>query len=220
VTTSLSSIRVILVDDHKLLLELLADSIGLIPGFSVVARCTSSLEAIEAAQTTACDVVVLDLMMPGIDGLECVRSLRRADPSKKILIVSGNTHPLSLSRALQLDVRGYVEKSADTEEILLAIRTVAAGKTYFGQSLQTTVRKLRASPFPFDAAQRLSSRERTVLAGIAAGGTSKSIAAQLALSEFTIKNHRRRIKSKTGLQTNAELILHATKLGLHQTATL
>lgn len=209
----------ILVDDHKLLLELLAESIGLLPGFKVAARCTSGTEAIAAAQSNPCDVVVLDLMMPGIDGLECVRTLRRADPEKKILVVSGTTHPLSVGRALQLGVRGFVEKSAGTEEILQAIRTVAAGRTYFGKSLHTTVRKLRASPFPLDAADRLSARERTVLAGIAAGGTSKSIAAQLGLSEFTVKNHRRRIKSKTGLQTNADLILHATRLGLHHIET-
>lgn len=209
-------IRVILVDDHKFLLELLADSIALLPDFLVVGRCSSGMEAIETARTTPCDLMLLDLMMPGLDGIECVRALRRADPAVKILIVSGNTNPLSVSRAMQLGVRGYVEKSAGTEEILQAVRAVAAGRICFGRSIQPTVTKLQLSPFPLDAADRLSPRERTVLAGIAAGQTSKSIAAQLGLSEFTIKNHRRRIKSKTGLQTNAELILYATKLGLNQ----
>jgi DNA-binding NarL/FixJ family response regulator len=217
---NLQSCRVILADDHRMLVELLAESIDEVAGFKVVGRCFSGLEVIEEIRRTHCDVVVLDLMMPGLDGLECLRALRRVAPDVEILILSGSANPLSVNRALNLGVRGYVEKSAGTEEILVAIRTVAAGKKYFGQSVQATVRKLRSSPFPFDAADRLSSRERTVLAGVAAGGTSKSIAAQLELSEFTVKNHRRRIKSKTGLQTNAELILHATKLGLCQTETL
>jgi len=214
VTTQLPRVRVVLVEDHQLLLELLADSIGPLAEFEVVGRFTSGVAFLSAAKSLKGDVVLMDLMMPGMNGLECVRSLRREDPSWKILVVSGNTHALSVSRALQLGVNGYVEKSAPTEEILTALRAVASGKTYFGRSMQAKVRKLRDSPFPLDAADRLSSRERTVLAGIAAGQTSKTIAAALGLSEFTIKNHRRRIKSKTGLQTNAELIRFATNLQL------
>jgi DNA-binding NarL/FixJ family response regulator len=220
VTTSQPITRVVLVDDHQLLLELLADAIGQLPEFEVVGRFTAGVAFLRAAKSLACDVVVLDLMMPDLNGLECVRSLRRSDPSRKILIVSGNTHALLVSRALQLGVKGYVEKSAPTEEILTALRTVAAGKTYFGRSMQAKIRKLHDSPFPLDAADRLSSRERTVLAGIAAGQTSKTIAAALGLSEFTVKNHRRRIKKKTGLQTNAELIRHATSLQLVEPDTL
>ena len=202
-------------DDHRLLLELLADSIAHQAEFEVVGRCTSGIEAIEAVRSTPCDVVALDLMMPGIDGFECIRSIRRRDPNIQILVLSGNPNPVFVSRAMKLGVRGYVEKSAPTEEILAALRTVAAGRIFFGRSIQPTVRKLQSSPFPLDAADRLSARERTVLAGIAAGQTSKAMAAQLGLSEFTVKNHRRRIKSKTGFQTNAELILHASQIGLH-----
>lgn len=186
----------------------------------MVGRFTSGIAFLRAAKAIECDVVQLDLMMPDLNGLECVRSLRRADPSRNILIVSGNTNALSISRALRLGIRGYVEKSAPTEEILTALRLVAGGKSYFGRSLQAKVRKICDSPFPLDASDHLSSREHTVLAGIAAGQTSKAIAAALGLSEFTVKNHRRRIKNKTGLHTNAELIRLATRLELVEPESL
>lgn len=207
-------IRLILVDDHQMLLELLADAIGLDPRFRITATCTGGSEAIETVRKCPCDVLLIDLIMPGVDGLECIRTLRRIKPELKTLVLSGNTDPVNLSRAMRLGVLGYVEKSAGLAEIMRAINTIGEGGTFFGGSIKPTVRRLSSSPFPLDAADRLTARERVVLAGIASGGTSKKIASQLGLSEFTVKSHRRRIKSKTGLQTNAELVLHAAKLGL------
>jgi DNA-binding NarL/FixJ family response regulator len=209
-----SPIRVIIVDDHKFLLELLAAALEQKPGLKVVASCSCAREAIEAARRQPSDVILIDIVMPGIDGLECIRAIRRDQPRQRFLIMSGNTQPLTVSRALQLGIKGYIEKNASIGEILQALTEIAAGRIYFGGTVEPKVRRLSSSPFPLDAADRLTERERVVLAGIASGGTSKKIASQLGLSEFTVKSHRRRIKSKTGLQTNAELVLHAAKLGL------
>lgn len=211
-----ATIRLLIVEDHNSIRELMVDAFEAIEGFEVAGSTNYGKEAMELSATLKPDVVVLDAMLPDFSGLDCVKAIRRNSPATKILVFSANASPVLLSRAMELGVSGYLEKSSGFRELTDAVRLVATGATCFGHSIATTVSSLQKSPFPLDAVHRLSVRERTVLAGIAAGKNSKMIADQLGLSLFTVNNHRRRIKDKTGLRTTSDLTLHALSLGLVQ----
>lgn len=215
------AVRLLIVEDHNSIRELMVDAFTAIEGFEVAGSTNTGQEAMELSASLKPDVVILDAMLPDFSGLDCVKTIRRSSPATKILVFSANASPVLLSRAMELGVSGYLEKSSGFRELTDAVRLVATGATCFGHSIAATVNNLQKSPFPLDAVNRLSARERTVLAGIAAGKNSKMIAADLGLSLFTVNNHRRRIKDKTGLRTTSDLTLHALSLGLveeHQPA--
>ncbi len=209
-------IRLVIVDDHQGLRQILADALAEVPGFKVVGQASTGRETLELCQEVAPDIVLLDAMLPDANGLDLVRSLRRSSPRTRVVIYTGNTSPILVSRAVELGVSGFVEKSAAFPDLLKAIRSVASGTCYFSKAANQTMMRLRRSPFPPGACDRLTPRERMVLSAIAAGRRSKEIAADLGLSLFTVNNHRQRIKGKTGLSSTSDLTLHALHLGLIQ----
>lgn len=206
--------RLVIVEDHHSVRELLVDAFTQLEDSEVVGQASSGRDAIAACAEHKPDVVLLDAMLPDMSGLDCVRSIRRSAPQAKILVFSGNTNPVLVSRAIALGVHGYVEKSIGFKDLVAAVRLVSQGGAYFGKAIKPTLNGIRNSPFPLDAAGHLTARENGVLAGIAMGKSSKVIAAELGLSIFTVHNHRRRIKAKTGLRTTADLTIYALNLGL------
>jgi len=206
--------RIVIVDDHHAVRELLVEALSLLKDCNVVGWAATGRDAIAVCAEHTPDVVLLDAMLPDMSGIDCVRSIRGSTPKAKILVFSGNTNPVLVSRAVALGVHGYVEKSIGFNELVVAVRLVANGGTYFGQAIKPTLNGIRKSPFPLDAASRLTPRENGILAGIAMGKSSKVIAAELDLSIFTVHNHRRRLKAKTGLRTTSDLTIFALKLGL------
>lgn len=180
----------------------------------VVGESSTGAGAIEQSTKLHPDIVLLDAMMPDLNGLDCVRLIRRSTPNVKIILFTGNSNPILIGRSVELGLQGFIEKSVEFSELIKAVCVVAAGKTYFSKSLCSMMKQIQRSPFPVGAGSKLTAREHSILQGVAAGKSSKEIGDELGLSFFTVNNHRRRIKQKTGLKSVADFTLYALELGL------
>ena len=168
----------------------------------------------EVCRTCRPHVLVLDAVLPGKQGPEAVKKLIRTSPTTKILIFSGQINPISLRLALDDGATGYLPKSAPFVELIDGIKAVHAGKLFWGAGTAPMIKRILSGATPRTGVEVVSRRERDVLAGIAAGRSSKEIAENLGLSAFTIENHRRRIMDRTGIRSIAGLTLFAVELGL------
>lgn len=206
-------IRIELAEDQRLIRELLAGVLALEADFQVVAEAGTGREAIALAASTQPDIVVLDISLPDIDGMEVARALRKAQPKLPILALSIHEEPYFVQEMLRAGADGYVVKSAAVRELVQAIRTVSQGSMYLSPVI-TRQAVGRGPAFLSGAAARLSAREREVLILIANGKTSAEIAARLSISAGTVEAHRRNIMTKLGLHTIAELTKYAVREGL------
>lgn len=207
------SIRIELAEDQRLIRELLASVLGHEADFEIVAEAGTGRDAIALAQSTHPDIVVLDISLPDLDGMEVARALRKAQPKLAILALSIHEEPYFVQEMLRAGADGYVVKSAAVRELVQAIRTVSQGSMYLSPSI-TRQAVGRGQAFLSGAAARLSAREREVLILIANGKTSAEIAARLSISAGTVEAHRRNIMTKLGLHTIAELTKYAVREGL------
>ncbi len=207
-------IRVLLVDDHAVVrtgFRLLLQSLAQV---SVVAEAASGEEACQLYLDLAPDIVVMDLAMPGMGGLEALRRIRARDPDAKVLTLSAHEDVMHARRALQEGALGFLSKRSAPETLLEAVATVAAGRRYLDAEL---ARKLALAEFdgtdksPVD---RLSEREFDVFVRLAKGATVQLIAQDLKLSASTIGTHLYNIKQKLGVVNQSELTLIAIRHGL------
>jgi len=207
------SIRIEIAEDQRLIRELLAGVLAREPGFEIVAEAATGREAIALAHSTQPDILVLDVALPDLDGMEVARTLRKAQPKLAILALSIHEEPYFVQQMLRAGADGYVVKSAAVAELVQAIRSVKQGKMYLSPAItRHAVGKNLA--LHSSAVARLSAREREVLVLIANGKTSAEIAAQLSISVGTVDAHRRNIMAKLGLHTVAELTKYAVREGL------
>lgn len=214
-------IRVLLADDHAIIRDALRVTVGSRGDITLVGEASNGREAVELASTVAPDVIVMDIAMPGMNGIEATRQIVAANPSMKVLALSMHADPRFVSEMLRAGARGYVLKDSPIEELELAIRTVAGGRAYLGRGpadavLDDYVRHLEG---PVAAGQpaggkALSPRERQCLRLLAEGHSTKQIAAELSLSPKTVETHRRQIMEKTGIFSLAGLIKYAIREGL------
>ena len=207
-------LKLAIIDDHQSITSLLVEALNSVDGFEVVGFGSNGAEAIALCSEKKPDVLLLDAMLPDVNGIDCVKQIRKCSPGTKILIFTGNANAILVGKAMELRVEGYVEKSSRLQEVIAAIQAVGNGASYYGRTATQKVNQIQRSPFPLDASSNLTARERSILAGVAMGKSSKVIAAELNLSPFTVNNHRRRIKNKTGLSTISDLTLHALNVGL------
>ena len=207
------SIRIELAEDQRLIRELLAGMLAREADFQIVAEAGTGREAIALAQSTQPDLVVLDISLPDLDGMEVARILRQAQPKLAILALSIHEEPYFVQEMLRAGADGYVVKSAAVRELVQAIRSVHQGSMYLSPVI-TRKAVGRGVTFSSGAAARLSAREREVLILIANGKTSAEIAARLQISAGTVEAHRRNIMTKLGLHTIAELTKYAVREGL------
>lgn len=198
-------IRVLLVDDHELVRVGISRLLADVPGIEVAAEVANGEEAIKAAKDIKPDVILMDVKMPGIGGLEATRKIKRINPEVKIIILTvceGEPFPTKL---LQAGARGYITKGAGIEEMVTAIRTVHAGKRYLGpeiaqQMALNTLSDAQNSPF-----ETLSDREMQVLLMITSGQKVQKISEKLCLSPKTVNTYRYRIFEKLGVASDVEL---------------
>ena len=213
------SIRVLLAADHTVLRSGLRLLIERNPGYTVVSEAGSGAEAVEQARELQPDVILLDLNMPGLDGLAALPLIRQHAPDSKILILTMLDDVSYLQEALRAGASGYVLKKAVDSELPMAIQTVARGETYVHSAMTTKLlQKIdtqeaagKAESDPWDS---LSDRERDVLRLVALGYTNAEIAAELFLSVKTVETYRTRGMEKLELQTRAQLVKSALKRGL------
>ena len=204
--------RVLLADDHPLTLEGLRTFLA--PHLESVGTVMDGRALVEAALRLKPDLIILDITMPLLNGIDAAIQIRKALPSVKLLFVTMHVNPAYLEAALNAGGTGYVLKSAAREELLEAIQSVIDGRIYLTPSLSTESLGRFTDPSRAAAALRLSMREREVLQLIAEGMAAKEIASVLTISVKTVEFHRENIKRKLGLRSTAELTKHAIEEGL------
>ena len=191
-------IRVLLADDQALVRGALASLLGLEPDIEVVAEVGSGTEVLPAAVRTAPDVALLDVQMPGADGLTVAAELHRELPDCRVVICTTFARPGYLSRAMAAGAAGFVVKDSAPEELVDAIRRVRAGLRVVDPALAAESMTTGANP--------LTERERDVLRAAADGGTAADIAGAVYLTAGSVRNHLSAAMGKTGARTRAEAV--------------
>lgn len=214
----MNRISVLLVDDHPVVRLGLRTLLESEPDMEVVGQAGDGVEAVKAAQELRPSVVVMDISMPNMDGLEATRRIRETCPESAILILTVHAHQRYLFPVLQAGAAGYVLKSTVDTELIGAIRTVAQGGAFLypeaTRLLLEDYLARRSSGQEQDSYQSLSEREREVLKLIALGYTSADIAEQLVLSPKSVETYRTRIMQKLNLHSRADLVSYALARGL------
>jgi DNA-binding NarL/FixJ family response regulator len=213
-------IRVVIADDQRVVRDGLVMLVGLIEGVEVAGTASNGREALEQVRAERPDVVLMDLRMPELDGVDATREIRSALPGTQVLVLTTYADDESLFPALQAGARGYLTKDAGAEEIAEAIRAVAAGRTHLDPDVQQRIVAALVDPAarPAPAEQQLpddlTPREVEVLQLIADGLSNAEIAERLVVSGATVKTHVNRIFSKTGARDRAQAVRYAYTRGL------
>jgi two-component system invasion response regulator UvrY len=207
-------IRVLLVDDHAVVRTGFRLLLQAHPGTTVVGEADSGESAYRRFLELAPDVVVMDLSMPGMGGLEALRRIRAHHPQARVLTLSALDDPQHAQRALREGARGFLSKRSAPETLLEAITTVAAGERYLDAELARKLALTEAEGGGQSAVERLSEREFEVFVRLARGHTVQRIAEDLKLSASTIGTHLYNIKHKLAVANQSELTLIAIRQGL------
>jgi DNA-binding NarL/FixJ family response regulator len=211
-------IRILLADDHTVVrkgLRLLLESH---PGFKVVAEASNGREAVSAAEEHRPDVVVLDVAMPMLNGIEAARQISASLPQTAIVFLSMHSDEGYVLKALKSGARAYLLKNSAEDDLVNAIRAVTDGKAFFSPAIskmlvEDYMRQMRAREVE-DSYELLTTREREVLQLLAEGKAVKEVASILRLSLYTVETHRNNIFQKLDLHSVAELILYAVRKGV------
>lgn len=206
--------RILLADDHALFRDGLKALLATAE-FEIVAEAANGQDVIREARRLKPDLAVLDIGMPGLNGVDAAREVLRASPRTRVIVLTMHKDHAYVAEALRAGVRGYVLKSRGAEEMLEALREVARGGVYLSPGLSREVAEgfLRGDK-PVESP--LSPREREVLQLVAEGKTTKEVAAALFISFKTVESHRQRIMSKLDLHETASLVRYAIRNGLIQ----
>lgn len=210
--------RTLIVEDHNLLRQGLRSLVGALPDFEVVGEAREGKEAIRQALSLQPDLILMDLSMPGMNGIEATAQIKRRLPQIRVIALTAFKSDEYVREALRAGADGYVMKDASYDELLIALRSVMTGKTFLSPDVSGHLvnRFLArgqgiASSRPWDT---LTGRERSIFKLIAEGRTNRSAAEYLNLSAKTIEKHRANVMRKLGLRNVAELTLVALEWGL------
>ncbi len=208
--------RVLIVDDHASFREGLSALLNSIPGMETVGEAANGEDAIMIATRNQPDVILMDLQMPGVNGIEATRRIHQSSPHIGVIILTMFEDDDSVFAAMRAGARGYLLKGADQAEILRAIHSVRNGEALFGPgiarrliNLFTHIHSESAPPFP-----ELTEREREVLDQLARGQSNTEIAATLVISQKTVRNHISNIFGKLQVVGRAQAIIRAREAGL------
>lgn len=210
-------IKLLLVDDHPIVLDGIKSHLGAQPEFEVVGDAANGQEALRKAKLTLPDVVLMDISMPHMNGLEAMSNLRKQVPDAKVLVLTMHDSKEYLAQIIRLGARGYLLKDCSPAELVQAIKAVHAGEVYFSPAIsRVLVEEMVDGKAAADASVPLplTERERQVLSLIAEGLLNKQIADRLGIGVRTIETHRERIMRKLDIHTVAGLTKYAIAQGM------
>jgi len=205
------NIKILLVDDHPLVIEGVRAVLETYSHIEIIGAATNARDGLALAIKTPPDIVLIDINMPDISGLEAIDMYKEALGSVQIVMLSMHDNRDFISASVMHGASGYILKDAPTNEIIAAIDAVAAGGTYFSSGVSDLLMRL---PDPNRHTGPLTSRETSVLTLVAEGKSSKDVALTLNISARTVETHRKNIKKKLGIATTAGLTRYAIEAGL------
>jgi NarL family two-component system response regulator LiaR len=210
------AIRVLLVDDHAVVREGLRNFLALQDGLEIVGEASDGNEAIEQAQRLEPDVILMDLVMPGLDGIGAMRQLRARSPTSRVIVLTSFLEDERVLPAIQAGAAGYLLKNVEPAELARAIRAAHAGEAIIDPTAAARlVQAIADDARPrIEEPERLTRRERDVLELIARGQSNKRIALELGISEKTVKTHVGHLLAKLGVTDRTQAALMAVEEGL------
>jgi DNA-binding NarL/FixJ family response regulator len=206
-TAAAPTIRLVIVDDHSLVRDGLRARLSVVPGLQVIGEAASGAEALLLADANAPDLMLVDVGMRGMNGIELATALRERHPSIRVLMLSMYDNREYVLSAIRAGARGYVLKESPTEEIIAAISAVWAGGNYFSAQVSNLVAQARGP------ASQLTGREHEILLLLAHGRSNKLVAKQLDISVRTVETHRLSLRRKLGVDSASELLKIAVTNG-------
>ena len=214
----MNKIRILLADDHTVMRAGLRLLLERQPDMEVVAEAEDGRQTVELADSLTPDVVILDITMPNLNGIEAARQIASRHPKTSVVILSMHADESYVIRALRAGARGYLIKDSAEADLIRAIRAVRDGKSFFSPSvskllLEDYIRQLQERGEE-DSYELLTTRERELLQLLAEGKSNKDVANLLNLSLYTVETHRSHILQKLGLHTVPDLILYAVRKGI------
>jgi DNA-binding NarL/FixJ family response regulator len=216
-------VRVLVADDHAVFREGLRAVLGPEADIEVVGEAATGKEAVERAAELGPDVILMDIQMPGINGIDATRRILDANLHIGVVVLTMFEDDDSVFSAMRAGARGYVLKGADPSEILKVVRAVAGGEAHFGPEIARRLVDFFSTPkpaVPEEALPELTARERDILGLIAQGHTNAVIAARLFVSPHTVRNHITHIFAKLQVADRAEAIVRAREAGLGRNGAL
>jgi DNA-binding NarL/FixJ family response regulator len=209
----MARIRILLADDHTLFCNLLRDLLE--PEYEVVGSVSDGRELLTAAASLEPDVVLVDIGMPSLNGLDAGRRLKQANPKVKLIYLTMNNNVEYAREALQAGASGFVLKNSQSSQLLLAIRDALRGCSYVAPEIRRVMNEIFVrDPKALDRRQHLTDRQREVLQMLAEGRSLREISELLRISYRTVRFHKVRIMEELGISKNAELVKYAMKHGM------
>lgn len=212
-------ITVLLAEDHVVVRQGLSALLGSDAAFHIVGGARTGREAVDLARTLRPDVILMDIAMPVLNGMEATRQIIGENPKARVLILSAHSEDEYIQRLCAVGAAGFLEKQSSAEILTQAIREVARGETFFSPSIARRLRAKSRGPVDRDGrpkanAARLTSREAEVLQLVAEGAANKQVASALRISVKTVEKHRQSLMKKLGLHNTASLTRHAIATGV------
>lgn len=214
----MKQLRIMLADDHAILRAGLKHVVEREPDMTVVAEAADGRQAVDLAPESGADVLVMDVAMPGLNGIEAARQILAKNPAIAVVILSMHIDEAYVLRSLRAGAKAYLLKESAETDVISAIRAVAAGKSFFSPKVtkllqEEYVQRLQQDGKD-DSYDSLTPREREILQMIAEGQANKDVANKLNLSLYTVETHRGNILQKLGLRSAAEVVLYAVRKGI------
>ncbi|WP_318512317.1 response regulator transcription factor [Photobacterium leiognathi] len=208
------TIKVVIVDDHQVVIDGFMARLQLELDIDVIGTASNGIEALEVISQLDPDVILMDISMPIMNGIDATAQIKKQYPDAKVLMLTMHDNREYIMKVMQVGAMGYMLKEISAEKMVQAIKTVNQGATYFCETTSQTIFTQAAAPIAAPEVNPLSRREEGILKHVAQGLSSKQIAKALDISYRTVETHRQNIKHKLDLHSTAELAKYALEKGL------
>ncbi|WP_318499910.1 response regulator transcription factor [Photobacterium leiognathi] len=208
------TIKVVIVDDHQVVIDGFMARLQLEPDIDVIGTASNGIEALEVISQLDPDVILMDISMPIMNGIDATAQIKKQYPDAKVLMLTMHDNREYIMKVMQVGAMGYMLKEISAEKMVQAIKTVNQGATYFCETTSQTIFTQADAPIAAPEVNPLSRREEGILKLVAQGLSSKQIAKALDISYRTVETHRQNIKHKLDLHSTAELAKYALEKGL------